>query len=156
MDSKWVAWRTAFLAAFILSMMVNTNYSASLVSSLLSTPTKNIKTTRDLIDSSVTFGAEEISYNVPFFAVSIFTKYKLCHLFLTSKMLIDLRGVVHILGRFGGHCWVHWLMKKKLFITSLCENIHQITVFQQNIFSTLFNIFISWWSWYGNSVNDFA
>ena len=70
MDSKWVAWRTAFLAAFILSMMVNINYSASLVSSLLGTSTKTIKTTKDLIDSSLTFGAEDISYSIPYFAVS--------------------------------------------------------------------------------------
>ena len=70
MDSKWVAWRTAFLAAFILSMMVNINYGASLVSSLLSTPVKTIRTTRDLIDSSLQFAAEDISYSVPYFAVS--------------------------------------------------------------------------------------
>jgi hypothetical protein len=70
MDSKWVAWRTAFFAAFILSMMVNINYGASLVSSLLSTPVKTIRTTRDLIDSSLQFAAEDISYSVPYFAVS--------------------------------------------------------------------------------------
>ena len=70
MDSKWVAWRTAFLAAFILSMMVNMNYGASLVSSLLSTPVKTIRTTRDLIDSSLQFAAEDISYSFPYFAVS--------------------------------------------------------------------------------------
>jgi hypothetical protein len=70
MDSKWIAWRTAFLAAFILSMMVNINYGASLVSSLLSTPVKTIRTTGDLIDSSLQFAAEDISYSVPYFAVS--------------------------------------------------------------------------------------
>ncbi|PSN32158.1 Ionotropic receptor 75x [Blattella germanica] len=70
MDSKWTSWRIGFLAAFILSMMVNINYGASLVSSLLSTPPKSIKTTRDLIDSQLTFGAEDISYNVPFFALN--------------------------------------------------------------------------------------
>ncbi|GFG32486.1 hypothetical protein Cfor_04319 [Coptotermes formosanus] len=70
MDSKWVAWRTAFLAAFILSMMVNINYGASLVSSLLSTPVKTIRTTRDLIDSSLQFAAEDISYSVPYFALN--------------------------------------------------------------------------------------
>ena len=70
MDPKWVAWRTAFLAAFILSMMVNINYGASLVSSLLSTPVKTIRTTRDLIDSSLQFAAEDISYSFPYFAVS--------------------------------------------------------------------------------------
>jgi hypothetical protein len=70
MDSKWVAWRTAFLAAFILSMMVNINYGASLVSSLLSTPVKTIRTTLDLIDSSLQFAAEDISYSLPYFEVS--------------------------------------------------------------------------------------
>jgi hypothetical protein len=70
MDSKWIAWRTSFLAAFILSMMVNITYGASLVSSLLSAPVKTIRTTRDLIDSSLQFAAEDISYSVPYFAVS--------------------------------------------------------------------------------------
>jgi hypothetical protein len=70
MDSKWIAWRMSFLAAFILSMMVNINYGASLVSSLLSTPVKTIRTTRDLIDSPLQFAAEDISYSVPYFAVS--------------------------------------------------------------------------------------
>jgi hypothetical protein len=70
MDSKWIAWRISFLSAFILSMMVNINYGASLVSSLLSTPVKTIRTTRDLIDSSLQFAAEDISYSVPYFAVS--------------------------------------------------------------------------------------
>jgi hypothetical protein len=50
--------------------MVNTSYSASLVSSLLSTPTKTIRTTRDLIESSLQFAAEDISYSVGLFAVS--------------------------------------------------------------------------------------
>jgi len=70
MDSKWISWRMTFLAAFILSMMVNINYGASLVSSLLSTPVKTIRTTRDLIDSSLQFAAEENSYNVELFEVS--------------------------------------------------------------------------------------
>jgi hypothetical protein len=50
--------------------MVNTSYSASLVSSLLSTPTKTIRTARDLIESSLQFAAENISYSVGLFAVS--------------------------------------------------------------------------------------
>lgn len=91
MDSKWVAWRTAFLSAFILSMMVNINYGASLVSSLLSTPVKTIRTTRDLIDSSLQFAAEDISYSVPYFAVSnssslldSFTQMHSCHCILSK------------------------------------------------------------------------
>jgi hypothetical protein len=60
----------AFVAASILSVMVNASYSASLVSSLLSTPKKTIRTTRDLIESSLQFAAEDISYNVDLFAVS--------------------------------------------------------------------------------------
>ncbi|XP_021938008.1 uncharacterized protein LOC110838760 [Zootermopsis nevadensis] len=70
MDSKWISWRTALLAACIMSMMVNTSYSASLVSSLLSTPMKTIRTTRDLIESSLQFAAEDISYNVELFALN--------------------------------------------------------------------------------------
>jgi hypothetical protein len=84
MDSKGVAWRTAFLAAIILSMMVNVNYGASLVSSLLSTPAKTIRTTRDLIDSSLQFAAEDISYSAPYFEVSNnaahFNQLHSCHL----------------------------------------------------------------------------
>lgn len=81
MDSKWISWRTALLAACIMSMMVNTSYSASLVSSLLNTPMKTIRTTRDLIESSLQFAAEDISYNVELFAVSkryIYTGPSLC------------------------------------------------------------------------------
>lgn len=70
MDSKWLSWRTALLAACILSVMVNTSYSASLVSSLLNTPTKTIRTARDLIESSLQFAAENISYSIGLFAVS--------------------------------------------------------------------------------------
>ncbi|XP_069694795.1 ionotropic receptor 75a-like [Periplaneta americana] len=69
LDSKWIAWRTALLAACMLSVMVNTSYSASLVSSLLSTPQKTIRTARDLIESSLQFAAEDISYSVGLFAV---------------------------------------------------------------------------------------
>ena len=97
MDSKWVAWRTAFLAAFILSMMVNVNYGASLVSSLLSTPVKTIRTTRDLIDSSLQFAAEDISYSVPYFAVSNnaallahFNQLHSCHLIRSEMRSINL------------------------------------------------------------------
>jgi hypothetical protein len=50
--------------------MVNTSYSASLVSSLLSTPKKTIRTTRDLIESPLQFAAEDISYSDELFAVS--------------------------------------------------------------------------------------
>jgi len=50
--------------------MVNTSYSASLVSSLLDTPKKTIRTARDLIDSSLQFAAENISYSEGLFAVS--------------------------------------------------------------------------------------
>ena len=97
MDSKWVAWRTAFLAAFILSMMVNINYGASLVSSLLSTPVKTIRTTRDLIDSSLQFAAEDISYSVPYFAVSsngvlfaLFNQLHSCHQIRSEMRSINL------------------------------------------------------------------
>jgi len=51
-------------------MMVNNSYSASLVSSLLDTPKKTIRTARDLIDSSLHFAAENISYSEGLFAVS--------------------------------------------------------------------------------------
>jgi hypothetical protein len=69
--------------------MVNTSYSASLVSSLLDTPKKTIRTTRDLIESSLQFAAENISYNEGLFAVRN-------HLFLLNyvnqRRKVEVRG----------------------------------------------------------------
>jgi hypothetical protein len=69
MDSKWITGRIVFLNTHILALMMNVYYSAFVVSSLLSAPTQSIRNTRDLIDSSLAFGAEDINYNRPFFEV---------------------------------------------------------------------------------------
>lgn len=45
-------------------------YSASIVGSLLMEKPKSIKTIRDLIDSSLKLGIEDIVYNKDFFRVS--------------------------------------------------------------------------------------
>uniref|UniRef100_A0A0U5A7K3 Putative ionotropic receptor n=1 Tax=Reticulitermes speratus TaxID=60591 RepID=A0A0U5A7K3_9NEOP len=70
MDSKWITGRIVFLNTHILALMMNVYYSAFVVSSLLSAPTQSIHNTRDLIDSSLAFGAEDINYNRPFFEMS--------------------------------------------------------------------------------------
>jgi hypothetical protein len=71
MDSKWITGRIVFLNTHILALMMNVYYSAFVVSSLLSAPRQSIQNTRDLIDSSLAFGAEDINYNRPFFEVII-------------------------------------------------------------------------------------
>ncbi|XP_021937956.1 uncharacterized protein LOC110838736 isoform X2 [Zootermopsis nevadensis] len=70
MDSKWITGRIVFLNTHILALMMNVYYSAFVVSSLLSAPRQSIRNTRDLIDSSLTFGAEDINYNRPFFEMN--------------------------------------------------------------------------------------
>ena len=69
MDSKWITGRIVFLNTHVLALMMNVYYSAFVVSSLLSAPTQSIRNTKDLIDSSLAFGAEDIKYNRPFFEV---------------------------------------------------------------------------------------
>ncbi|KAJ4446853.1 hypothetical protein ANN_13552 [Periplaneta americana] len=70
MDSQWVTGRIVFLNTHILALMMNVFYSAFIVSSLLSAPPKTIKTTRNLIDSNLQFGAEDINYERGYFELS--------------------------------------------------------------------------------------
>jgi len=69
MDSKWITGRIVFLNTLILANMMYVYYSAFVVSSLLSAPTQSIRNIRDLIDSSLAFGAEDNHYNRPFIEV---------------------------------------------------------------------------------------
>jgi hypothetical protein len=69
MDSKWITGRIVFLDTHILTLLMNVYYSAFIVSSLLSARPQSIRNIRDLIDSSLAFGAEDISYSRPFFEV---------------------------------------------------------------------------------------
>ena len=71
MESKWITGRIVFLSNYILAYMIYVYYSAFIVSALLSAPTQSIRNTRDLIDSSLAFGAEDIHYSRPFFEVRI-------------------------------------------------------------------------------------
>jgi hypothetical protein len=68
-DSRWITGRIVLLNTYILALVINVYYSAFVVSSLLSAATQSIRNTRDLIDSSLAFGAEDISYNRLFFEV---------------------------------------------------------------------------------------
>ncbi|PSN32159.1 Ionotropic receptor 75v [Blattella germanica] len=70
MDSEWLTGRIVFLNTHILALMMNTFYSAFIVSSLLSAPPKTIKTVRNLIDSPLQFGAEDINYERGYFELS--------------------------------------------------------------------------------------
>jgi hypothetical protein len=56
MDSKWITGRIVFRNTHILALM-------------LSTRPQSIRNARDLTDSSLAFGAEDISYSRPFFEV---------------------------------------------------------------------------------------
>ena len=69
MNSKWITGRIVFLNTYIMAYMLYVYYSAFVVSSLLSAPTQSIRNTRDLIDSSLAFGAEDNHYNRPFIEV---------------------------------------------------------------------------------------
>ncbi|KAJ9573978.1 hypothetical protein L9F63_008636 [Diploptera punctata] len=70
MDSEWITGRIVFLNTHILALMMNVFYSAFIVSSLLSAPPKTIKTVRNLIDSPLQFGAEDINYERGYFELS--------------------------------------------------------------------------------------
>ena len=72
MDSEWITGRIVFLNTHILALMMNVFYSAFIVSSLLSAPPKTIKTVRNLIDSPLQFGAEDINYERGYFEVKMY------------------------------------------------------------------------------------
>jgi hypothetical protein len=99
MDSKWITGRIVFLNTHILALMMNVYYSAFVVSSLLSAPTQSIHNTRDLIDSSLAFGAEDINYNRPFFEVRKRSPSPLKGVKLIDTLVWQININTHFVGR---------------------------------------------------------
>lgn len=64
------AGRSMALLLLLFSFAIYQFYSASIVGSLLMEKPKSIKTIRDLIDSSLSIGIEDIVYNKDFFQVN--------------------------------------------------------------------------------------
>ena len=62
-----------FLSLFIWGLLLYQFYSASIVGSLLSEPTRFINTLEDLVNSNLEVGIEDMAYNYDLFAVSSFT-----------------------------------------------------------------------------------
>lgn len=71
----WVSWRVLLLFSCICAALLDTHYSASIVTSLLLPPPKTIDSLRDLIDSSLDVGVVTDSYARDYFQVN--TIYKL-------------------------------------------------------------------------------
>ncbi|XP_063233571.1 glutamate receptor ionotropic, delta-2-like [Bacillus rossius redtenbacheri] len=69
LDSKWFTWRFVFFLMLLLTVLLNTFYAAIVVSTLLNQQAQTINTAKDLIDSHLHFGAEDIIYNRPYFEV---------------------------------------------------------------------------------------
>lgn len=63
--------RITFIFLFIWGLLLYQFYSASIVGSLLGEPTRYINTLKDLLDSDLRVGIEDIAYNYDYFAVSI-------------------------------------------------------------------------------------
>jgi hypothetical protein len=68
-NHKWMAWRVLLLFALVQTVIVNTYYGASLVSSLVAPAQKNIRTVQDIINSNLKVGYVNVSYNRNFFKV---------------------------------------------------------------------------------------
>ncbi|RZC33887.1 glutamate receptor 2-like, partial [Asbolus verrucosus] len=93
--------RIATISIFLLSVIIYQFYSASVVSNLLMKPTNKIKTIKDLLDSPLKVGAEDIIYTRDLFAHTkdktlvqlyykkIYGKGNTSH-FLTAREGIDL------------------------------------------------------------------
>lgn len=60
-------------------------YSASIVSSLLITPSVNIKDLKDLLESSLDAGVEDILYNRDYFNVSYVPFLRRCNILTNSN-----------------------------------------------------------------------
>lgn len=62
--------KLATFVIFVYALTINQYYNATLVSSLLMEQPRNIKTLKDLLDSDLKVGADDIAYNVDYFKVS--------------------------------------------------------------------------------------
>lgn len=70
MPTNLLSRRCIILSSLILSVLIYQFYSASIVGSLLMEKPKTIKTLRDLIDSPLQIGLEDIGYTRDYFRVS--------------------------------------------------------------------------------------
>ncbi|CAB3257248.1 unnamed protein product [Arctia plantaginis] len=59
--------KLATFVIFVYALTVNQYYNATLVSSLLMEQPRNIKTLKDLLDSDLKVGADDIAYNMDYF-----------------------------------------------------------------------------------------
>lgn len=62
--------RVAIFVLFLTAVFLFTSYSASIVA-LLQSPSNSIKTINDLVESSMTFSAQDNPYNDVYFGVSV-------------------------------------------------------------------------------------
>ena len=70
MESKSFSWRIMFLFILIQVVLMNNYYGGGIVSSLLAAPAKTIRTVKDLIDSQLHVGYEDVNYNRGYFKVN--------------------------------------------------------------------------------------
>lgn len=94
-------------------------YSASIVGTLLMEQPKSIKTLRNLIDSRLTLGIEDIPYSRDYFVVSVWLKFMpslLCAVVVVAAALAGVdRLILHLArGSFGGQ------LKMRTFRTCVC------------------------------------
>lgn len=68
-NSSRHSWRLVLLLTLLFSLVLNLFYSAAVVGSLLVPPPKTIRTLRQLIDSPLAVGIEDIGYNKDYLEV---------------------------------------------------------------------------------------
>ncbi|XP_046994127.1 glutamate receptor ionotropic, delta-2-like [Schistocerca americana] len=61
-SADWPSWRILLVVSLVCAMLLDTHYSAAIVSSLLLPPPRTINTKEDLLQSPLEFGIENISY----------------------------------------------------------------------------------------------
>lgn len=70
-ESRNISGRIIYLMIFLAIMFLYTSYSASIVA-LLQTKSNSIVTLKDLYESGIEIGAENISYNLLYLRVNIY------------------------------------------------------------------------------------
>jgi len=73
MESKWVTFRIVLLFTMVQVVLLNNYYGGGIVSSLLTEPTKTIRTIQDLVDCNLQVGYENVSHNRGYFEVRLLT-----------------------------------------------------------------------------------
>ncbi|XP_049815536.1 glutamate receptor ionotropic, delta-1-like [Schistocerca nitens] len=69
-SSEWLSWRVLLFVSFLCTNLLDTHYAAGIVSSLLMPPPRTINNKKDLADSPLGFGLENVSYTYQFFVKS--------------------------------------------------------------------------------------